>query len=91
MTDKPHPHDPVSAEVLRLFVFARHAESTANAEHVLSSDPSRLVALTARGQTEARVLGTQLANVHVDLAVATRLLRTSKPSASPCRVGRYPS
>ena len=78
MTDKPHPHDPVSAEVLRLFVFARHAESTANAEHVLSSDPSRLVALTARGQTEARVLGTQLANVHVDLAVATRLLRTQQ-------------
>jgi hypothetical protein len=26
------------AEVLRLFVFAGHAESTANAAHVLSSD-----------------------------------------------------
>ena len=78
MTDEPHPRDSVSAEVVRLFVFARHAESTANAEHVLSSDPSRLVALTARGQTEARVLGTQLANVHVDLAVATRLLRTQQ-------------
>ena len=38
------------AEVLRLFVFARHAESTANAAHVLSSDPSRPVALTARGE-----------------------------------------
>ena len=27
-------------EVLRLFVFARHAESAANAAHVLSTDPS---------------------------------------------------
>jgi hypothetical protein len=59
-----------------LFVFARHAESTANAAHVLSSDPSRPVALTARGRVQACVLGTQLANVPVDLAVGTRLLRT---------------
>jgi broad specificity phosphatase PhoE len=64
------------AEVLRLFVFARHAESTANAAHVLSSDPSRPVALTARGRVQARALGAQLANVPVDLAVGTRLLRT---------------
>lgn len=63
---------------LRLFVFARHAESTANAEHVLSSDPSRLVTLTEQGQREARVLGVQLANVPVDLAVCTRLLRTQQ-------------
>jgi len=68
-------NDPLA---LRLFVFARHAESTANAEHVLSSDPSRPVALSARGQAEARVLGIQLANVHVDLAVGTRLLRTQQ-------------
>lgn len=78
MTDEPHPRDSVSAEAVRLFVFARHAESTANAEHVLSSDPSRPVALTPRGQAEARVLGMQLANVRVDLAVATRLLRTQQ-------------
>lgn len=64
------------AEVLRLFVFARHAESTANAAHVLSSDPSRPVALTARGRVQARALGAQLANVPVELAVGTRLLRT---------------
>jgi broad specificity phosphatase PhoE len=78
MTDEPRPRDSVPAEVVRLFVFARHAESTANAEHVLSSDPSRPVALTARGRAEASVLGVQLANVHVDLAVATRLLRTQQ-------------
>jgi broad specificity phosphatase PhoE len=61
-----------------LFIFARHAQSVANAEHVLSSDPSRSVALTATGRAEARVLGAQLANVRVDLAVCTRLLRTQQ-------------
>jgi broad specificity phosphatase PhoE len=64
------------AAVLRLFVFARHAESVANAANMLNSSPSQHVALTARGRTQARVLGAQLANLHVDLAVGTRLLRT---------------
>ncbi len=64
------------ADVLRLFVFARHAESVANAANMLSSSPSQPVALTARGRTQARALGAQLASLHVDLAVGTRLLRT---------------
>ena len=63
------------ADVLRLFVFARHAESVANAANMLNSNPSQPVALTARGRTQARALGAQLANLHVDLAVGTRLLR----------------
>jgi broad specificity phosphatase PhoE len=62
--------------VLRLFVFARHAESVANAANMLNSSSSQHVALTARGRMQARVLGAQLANLHVDLAVGTRLLRT---------------
>ncbi|MBV9857177.1 MAG: histidine phosphatase family protein [Streptosporangiaceae bacterium] len=66
------------AEASRLFVFARHAESAANVAHVVSSDPSRLVALTERGQAQARALGAQLASVHIDLAVGTRLLRTQQ-------------
>lgn len=64
------------AEALRLFVFARHAESAANAADVLSTSPSRPVPLTARGRVQARALGAQLAHLHVDLAVGTRLLRT---------------
>jgi bisphosphoglycerate-dependent phosphoglycerate mutase len=63
------------ADVLRLFVFARHAESAANAANMLNSNPSQPVALTARGRTQARALGAQLASLHVDLAVGTRLLR----------------
>ena len=68
----------MSAEVPRLFVFARHAESTANTAHVLSSAPSRPVALTERGRAQARALGAQLANAHIDLAVGTRFLRTQE-------------
>ncbi len=60
------------ADMLRLFVFARHAESAANAANVLNTNPSQPVALTARGRTQARALGAQLANLHVDLAVGTR-------------------
>jgi broad specificity phosphatase PhoE len=61
---------------LRLFIFARHAESAANAGHVLSTEPSRQVVLTERGEAQARALGAQLANMPIDLAVCSRLLRT---------------
>jgi len=64
------------ASPLRFFVFARHAESAANADHVLNTDPSRPVALTERGRAQARGLGKQLANLPIDLAVCSRLLRT---------------
>ena len=66
------------ADVFRLFVFARHAESAANAADVLNTNPSQPVALTERGRTQARALGAQLASLHVDLAVGTRLLRTQQ-------------
>src|SRR5260221_13499059 len=66
------------ADMLRLFVFARHAESAANAADVLNTNPSQPVALTERGRTQARALGAQLAGLHVDLAVGTRLLRTQQ-------------
>jgi broad specificity phosphatase PhoE len=66
------------ADVLRLFIFARHAESGANAANVLNSNPSQPVALTARGRAQARALGAQLANLDVDLTVGTRLLRTQE-------------
>jgi broad specificity phosphatase PhoE len=61
---------------MRLFVFARHAESAANAAHVLSSDPLRLSALTLRGRAQALQLGSQIANIEIDLAVCTRFPRT---------------
>jgi broad specificity phosphatase PhoE len=68
--------DMPGAHLSRLFIFARHAEAATNTSHVLNSDPSRPVSLTARGREEARALGEQLANLHIDLAVGTRFLRT---------------
>jgi broad specificity phosphatase PhoE len=62
----------------RLFVFARHAESSANVAGVISSDPAGSEALTARGRAQARQLGAQLANLDIDLAVCSRLVRTQQ-------------
>jgi probable phosphoglycerate mutase len=61
---------------MRLFVFARHAESAANVAHVISSDPARPAALTRQGRLQARKLGAQLANLEIDVAFCTRFLRT---------------
>jgi broad specificity phosphatase PhoE len=66
----------INGTPLRLFVFARHSESVANAGRVLNADPSRPAALTERGRAQARALGAQLANLPVDLAVCSRLPRT---------------
>jgi broad specificity phosphatase PhoE len=63
---------------MRLFIFARHAESAANALQVISSDPSRSFGLTPRGQQQARLLGSQLAHLQIDQAVYTRFRRTQE-------------
>jgi broad specificity phosphatase PhoE len=62
----------------RLFVFARHAESTANAARVVNADPAHQIPLTERGETQARQLGAQLDCLRIDVAVATRFLRTQQ-------------
>lgn len=62
----------------QLFVLARHAESTANVAHLVNGDPSHLVGLTARGRDQALELGGRIANLRLDLAVATRFLRTQE-------------
>ncbi len=72
---------------MRLFVFARHAESSMNIADVMSSDPTRPVALTPRGREQARQLGELIANLGVDLAVHTRFLRT-KETADLALAGR---
>jgi broad specificity phosphatase PhoE len=62
--------------VKRLFIFARHAESSANVAHLMSSDPTRPIDLTAGGRRQARRLGELLSNIQIDLAVHTRFRRT---------------
>jgi broad specificity phosphatase PhoE len=61
---------------MRLFVVARHAESVLNIERRVNGDPSRPADLTERGREEARQLGTQIANLPLDLCVHTRFPRT---------------
>jgi broad specificity phosphatase PhoE len=77
-------------ESVRLFVFARHAESTANVARVVSSDPARSVGLTARGRAQARQLGAQLAALDVELAVCSSFLRTQETLAIALRGRRVP-
>lgn len=60
----------------RLFVVARHAESTLNAERRVNGDPSVPVGLTPKGREEARELGVQLAGLPLETCLVTRFLRT---------------
>jgi broad specificity phosphatase PhoE len=61
---------------VRLLIAVRHAESTLNLERRVNGDPAVPVALTRRGEDEARQLGLQVANVPLDLCVHTRFSRT---------------
>jgi probable phosphoglycerate mutase len=61
---------------MRLFVIARHGESTLNEENRVNGDPSVPVALTETGRGEARLLGQQLAHIPVDLCLHSRFERT---------------
>jgi broad specificity phosphatase PhoE len=61
---------------MRLFVVARHAESTLNHERRVNGDPSVPVPLTELGREEARQLGVQVANIPFDACFHTRFGRT---------------
>jgi len=61
---------------VRLFVLARHGESVLNVERRVNGDPAVEVALSERGEQEARRLGEELAHVPIDLCVHTRFART---------------
>jgi 2,3-bisphosphoglycerate-dependent phosphoglycerate mutase len=59
-----------------LVVLARHAHSQLNVEHRVNGDPARPVHITADGIEEARLLGSQLANMPFDVCLHTRFGRT---------------
>jgi broad specificity phosphatase PhoE len=61
---------------VRLYVVARHAESTLNLERRVNGDPGVPVALTERGREESRALGVQVAHLPLDVCVHTRFGRT---------------
>jgi broad specificity phosphatase PhoE len=61
---------------LRIFILARHGESTLNIEQRVNGDPNVPVALSDRGREEARRLGEQVENFPLDVCVHTRFPRT---------------
>jgi len=61
---------------MRLFVIARHGESTLNIEKRVNGDPSVPVVLTEKGRDAARLLGQQIAHIPLDLCVHSRFSRT---------------
>jgi broad specificity phosphatase PhoE len=63
---------------MRLFVFARHAESLLNLERRVNGDPTRDVDLTERGRFEAAQLGVELQGLALDVCLHTRFPRTAR-------------
>ena len=63
---------------MRLFVFARHGQSELNVEKRVNGDPKRPVALTAKGEKEAELLGLQVANFDFDVCIHTCFGRTKR-------------
>jgi len=61
---------------VRLFVFARHAESVLNIEQRINGDPSVQVPLTDEGRAQAHRLGAEVANLPFDACVHSRFGRT---------------
>ena len=61
---------------MRLFVFARHAQSVLNLEQRVNGDPSRPAPLTELGRAEAQLLGLEVEEVGLDVCVHTRFART---------------
>lgn len=72
---------------MRLFLIARHGESTLNVEGRVNGDPSVPVPLTDVGRAEARGLGQQIANFPLDLCLVTRFART-RETAEVALAGR---
>ena len=61
---------------MRLFVIARHAQSTLNLERRVNGDPAQPIGLTDLGREEAELLATEVANVPFHACVHTRFQRT---------------
>jgi probable phosphoglycerate mutase len=61
---------------MRLFLIARHGQSTLNVEQRVNGDPGVHVDLTEEGRQNARALGEQIANIPIGLCIHTRFART---------------
>jgi broad specificity phosphatase PhoE len=66
---------------VRLYVLARHAESTLNHQNRINGDPSVPADLTDTGRAQAKLLGQELTGLPVDACVHTRFGRTRVTAA----------
>jgi broad specificity phosphatase PhoE len=76
--------------VTRVFVLARHGESTLNVGGVVNGDPAVDVRLTEKGREESRLLGQQLRNLPLDLCIVTRFGRTRETAEIALEERRVP-
>jgi broad specificity phosphatase PhoE len=63
---------------MRLFLLARHGQSTLNLERRINGDPAVDVPLTAEGTANALRLAAEIAALPVELGVHTRFARTRR-------------
>ncbi|HSP74246.1 MAG TPA: histidine phosphatase family protein [Gaiellaceae bacterium] len=63
---------------MRLFLLARHGQSTLNVERRINGDPAVDVPLTADGTANALRLAAEIAALPVELGVHTRFARTRR-------------
>jgi probable phosphoglycerate mutase len=75
---------------MRLFLLARHGESSLNVEGRVNGDPSVPVPLTEQGSEEAHGLGQQVANVPIDLCLVTRFDRTRETAEAALEGRKVP-
>ena len=61
---------------MRLFLIARHGQSTLNVEQRVNGDPNVRVDLTEEGRANAFGLGQQIASIPIGLCIHTRFGRT---------------
>lgn len=66
---------------MRLFVMARHGESTFNVQRRVNGDPGVSVVLTESGRAQGRRLGLQLRGMPIDLCWISRFARVSETAA----------
>ena len=72
-------------------MLTRHAHSTLNVEGRVNGDPSVPVPLTEQGREEARRLGSELAQLPLELCVHTRFARTRETAAEALQGREVPS
>lgn len=75
------------SDALRLFVLARHGQSTLNVSGRVNGDPLVPAPLTPAGVENARLLGDELRALPIELAVHTRFERTRR-TAEEALAGR---